>query len=203
MALRLLFVRHAAHAEVGRVLSGRTDGAGLSDEGRAQAARLGQRLRRVAPRDLLTSPRRRAQETAAILGDALGLAPRGMAALDEINFGDWTGRAFAELDGDPAWTAWNGQRAVTRPPRGEAMHETQSRILGWMDALRLAVPDGAVVAVTHADVIKAALCAHLGLSLDAHHRFDIAPASLSAIELWPAGGRVLSVNETPALEAWT
>jgi probable phosphoglycerate mutase len=202
MALRLLLARHAAHAELGRVLSGRTDTAALSEEGRDQAARLAQRLRRLSPGTLFASPRRRAQETAGILGAALGIAPRAAPPLDEIDFGDWTGRSFADLEGDPDWTAWNGQRAVTRPPSGEAMHEAQSRILGWIDAIRRLGPEGTVVAVTHGDLIKAALCAYLGLSLDAHHRFDIAPAGLSGIELWPAGGRVLFVNEAPGPEGW-
>ncbi|WP_237213958.1 histidine phosphatase family protein [Falsiroseomonas oryziterrae] len=202
MALRLLLTRHAAHGDAGRVLSGRTDRTGLSEEGRAQASRLARRLRRDGPRHLVASPRRRAQETARILGEALRLEPRSDPALDEIEFGAWTGRSFAELGDAPGWPAWNEQRAVGRAPGGEAMHEVQSRVLVWAEGLHASGLDGAVVAVSHADVIKAAVCAYLGLSLDAHLRFDIAPGSLSGIELWQGGGRVLFVNEAPAPEAW-
>jgi broad specificity phosphatase PhoE len=52
--------------------------------------------------------------------------------------------------------------------------------------------------VSHADVIKAALAAVLGLTLDAHDRFDIAPASLSTLVLWEGGGKVVGLNAVPA-----
>lgn len=183
----LLLARHAAHEGVGRVLSGRTDETGLTEVGRAQAAALAARLLPRPPSLLFASPRRRARETAAIVGSALRCPVDVAPALDEIDYGDWTGREVASLGIDPAWRGWNDQRGVGRPPGGEAMHEAQSRILRWIEALPR---DGTVVAVSHADVIKAALAAYLGLPLDAHQRFDIPPASLSAIETWPGGGRV-------------
>ncbi len=31
--------------------------------------------------------------------------------LDEIDFGTFTGRSFADLDGDPDWRTWNEDRA--------------------------------------------------------------------------------------------
>jgi probable phosphoglycerate mutase len=191
--MRLLLLRHAAHEDAGRVLSGRTDHAALTAAGRAALARLAPRLRVDAA---YASPRRRTRETAALLGIAAQVEP----ALDEIDFGDWTGRSFAALEGDPAWQAWNAQRGVTRPPGGEAMHAAQSRVLRWIEALPARHGGATVLAISHADVIKAVLCAHLGLALDAHHRFDIDPASLSALDLWPAGGRVRWVNELPREE---
>ena len=187
----LLLARHAAHATVNRVLCGRSPGVHLGDAGRHQAARLAGRLRRDAPAALYASPQPRARETA----EALGLPVRVEPALDEIDFGAWAGRPFAELEADPAWRRWNEQRATARPPGGEAMHEAQSRVLRWTATLPALHPGETVVAVSHADVIKAAVMAHLGLPLDAHWRLDIAPASLSGIELWEGGGRVRFVNE--------
>lgn len=195
MPTLLLLARHAAHEEAGRLLSGRTDAAPLTAEGRAQAARLARRLQRERPVALHASPRRRAAETAALLAPVLGLDPRTEALLDEIAFGTWEGRAFAELDQDPAWQSWNRQRATARAPAGESMQDVLCRVLRWTEALPLRHPDAAIVAVSHADVIKAALCAHLGLTLDAHWRLEVAPGSLSAIELWPGGGRVRLMNE--------
>jgi probable phosphoglycerate mutase len=184
MPTLLLLMRHAAHEEAGSVLSGRTDGAALTAEGRARA------VLRTRPDACYASPRRRARETAALLG----LTPAIEPALDEIDFGAWTGRGFDALADDPAWRSWNEQRSTACPPGGEAMHEAQSRVLRWTGTLPARHGDATVLAISHADVIKAALCAHLGLTLDAHWRFDIAPASLSAIELWPGGGRVRFLN---------
>ena len=59
-------------------------------------------------------------------------------------------------------------------------------------------PDGRVVLISHGDVIKAVLAGVLGLPLDAHARFEISPASVSALAMWDGGGKVLSMNETVA-----
>ncbi|MGG5809376.1 histidine phosphatase family protein [Falsiroseomonas sp. CW058] len=194
----LLLARHASHDVVGSVLCGRMPGVHLGAAGRAEAAALARHVAAARPAALFASPQPRARETAAVIGAACGIEPAEEAALDEIDFGAWTGRAFAELDRDPHWRVWNADRATARPPGGEAMFEVQARILAWVETLPRRHPGVTVAAVSHADVIKAALMAHLGLSPDAHGRFEVAPASLSAIVLWPGGGRVRSINETPA-----
>lgn len=191
---RLLLARHASHAVVHRVLSGRAPDVRLSAAGQAEARLLARRLAREKPAALYTSPQPRARDTAA----ALDMPAIACAALDEVDFGEWAGRAFADLEPDPRWHAWNAHRATARAPGGEAMHEVASRLLHWIETLPARHPGAVVVAVSHADVIRAALCAHLGLSLDAIHRIEVAPASLSAIELWPGGGRVTLINEQPS-----
>jgi len=196
----LLLARHARHDRVARILCGRMPGVHLGAEGRAQAARLAARAARLRPAALYTSPQPRARETAAAVSAACGLPAEACDALDEIGFGDWTGLDFEALEADPRWRAWNAQRATARPPGGEAMHEAQSRLLRWTETLPALHPGATVLAVGHADVIKAALLAHLGLSLDAHDRLEVAPASLSALTLWPGGGRVRWINELPAEE---
>ncbi len=192
----LLLARHAAHGLVDRVLCGRMPGVHLAEAGRAQAARLAQRVRRATPIALYTSPQPRARETAEAIGAACGLRPEVADALDEIEFGDWTGRPFADLEADARWRRWNTERCTARPPGGEAMHEAQGRMLRWTERLAARHPGAVVVAVSHADVIKAALMAHLGLALEAHWRLEVATASLSALELWEGGGRVRFINET-------
>jgi broad specificity phosphatase PhoE len=195
MATRLLLVRHGAHADLGRVLSGRSDACGLTPAGEAAVAAVADRLARgPKPLGLMASPRRRAQETASLLARALNLAITTEPALDEIDFGAWTARDFAALEDEPAWQQWNSQRATAQPPRGEAMHEAASRLLRWIATLPERYPAGLVIAVTHADLIKAALLAHLGASLDGYWRLEVAPASVSILELWPGGGRVLGIN---------
>ena len=60
----ILLARHATHAEVGQVLSGRSEIA-LSDAGRAEAADLAAMLAKAPVTAIYSSPRRRTQETAA------------------------------------------------------------------------------------------------------------------------------------------
>jgi probable phosphoglycerate mutase len=205
--LLLLLARHAAHDRVDRVLCGRMPGVHLGAAGRAQAARLAERVARegrpVAA--LHTSPQPRAAETAEAIARRCGLAATPCAALDEIDFGPaWTGRDFASLAGDPAWRRWNAGRASAAPPAGgESMAAVQRRVMAWMAELPGRHPaGGVVVAVSHGDVIKAAVAGVLGLTLDAHWRFEVGPAALSAVALEPGGGagRLLLLNEAPPAE---
>lgn len=195
MTITILFVRHAAHSQLGRVLSGRVGDVPLSEAGHAQAQALARRLAEERLDAIHTSPVRRARETAEMLGAARGLVPQAADALDEIDFGSWSGRDFAALEGDPLWHAWNTQRSSAVPPGGEPMAAVRSRVLAHIReaASRMA---GAVIAmVSHADVIRAAVAGILGLSLDRVLAFDIDPASVTRIVAGDWGERVVSLNE--------
>jgi probable phosphomutase (TIGR03848 family) len=194
----LFLVRHAAHDLVGKALCGRMPGVRLGEEGRVQAERLAARLSRETVAAVQASPLERARETAEPIARHLGLGVEVAEAVNEIDFGTWTGKPFDEVRDDPRWTLWNSARSVTRAPGGETMLEVQARTLAHMETLRARFADQSVVIVSHADVIKAALAYCLGLSLDGLHRFDIAPASLSTVVIGDWGAKVLSVNEVAA-----
>ena len=183
---------------LGRVLCGRMPGFALAPDGRREAERVARHLSRHAIRALYASPLQRAQETAGIIGDAAGLAPQTADALDEIDFGAWTGCEFTELRNDPAWDRWNQARSQHSPPKGESMLEVQARVAAWLAQAFASHAEAAIAAVSHADVIKAALCHALGLSLDHHHRFEVSPGSISTIVGGAWGMKVHSLNEVPA-----
>ena len=77
----ILLVRHAAHDELGMVLSGRSD-IPLNADGRRQAAKLSERLAAVPLTEVSTSPRRRARETAVFVANLHGLEPNVVEGLD-------------------------------------------------------------------------------------------------------------------------
>src|SRR5262245_53202123 len=90
------------HGETDWNLSGRWQGHAdvpLNALGRAQAQRLAERLRREDTRldSIYSSDLLRAWETALIIGDALGVAPRPLPALREIDVGAWSGLTRAEV----------------------------------------------------------------------------------------------------------
>lgn len=199
MATTVFLVRHAAHDRVDSVLCGRMPGVGLGEDGRWQAEALARRFAEGRRVDAVwTSPMERARETAAPIAGRLGLLAWDSDALCEIDFGAWTGASFDDLRDDPRWRRWNEARGGERPPGGESMAEAQARAMGEVERAREEHPGGRVVLVSHGDVIKAALAGVLGLSLDAHARFEIAPASVSALAVWDGGGKVLSMNEAVA-----
>jgi ribonuclease H / adenosylcobalamin/alpha-ribazole phosphatase len=192
----ILLIRHAAHGEVGRSLSGRLPGLELSAEGRAQAECLAARLATSSIDRLHASPMERAQQTAqAIAGARPGLQVETVAALDELDFGDWSGRAFVELDGDPQWSEWNDSRSVAVAPNGESMRQVQERAWTHLERTALAAPGATIAMVSHCDVIRAVVAQVLDLSLDRILRFEVDPASVTRIAVGTWGGKLLSLNE--------
>lgn len=191
----ILLIRHAAHGHLGAILSGRTAGIPLSDEGRRQAEGLRAALGAL-PLDLVqSSPIQRARETAAgIAGDR---PIEIVEALDEIDFGDWTGRRFDSLEGDPEWTRWNTLRSQACPPGGESMVQAQQRALDHLRTAAARHPGQTVAMVTHCDVIRALVAGVLGLSLDHILRFDVDPASVTRVVAGEWGERLVSLNERP------
>ena len=191
-----LLLRHAAHENVGAFLAGRAAGIVLEDAGMAQARRLGERLRREAIAALYCSPRERARQTAGIVAELCGTpAPRVMEALDEIDFGVWSGRTFEALSEDAEWRAWNARRSLAGTPNGERMIDVQARVLAAMEQMALGARDATLALVTHADVIKAALMYHLGLHLDDWWRLEVGPASISRLVVDGHGARLIGLNE--------
>ena len=198
MTVTVFFVRHGAHADLGHRLTGRGNGVGLTEAGREQLKRAGQHVSRSRPNLIYVSPIQRARESAAIIGQMLGLVPQMAEALIEIDFGAWTGLEFSELQGNAAWDGWNRARSQHRPPGGESMLEAQARIAAWLSYVIAQHPDQGIVAVSHSDMIKAALAHALGLSLDHHDRLDIDPGSVSVLVAGDWGMKVQSMNERPA-----
>jgi broad specificity phosphatase PhoE len=115
------------------------------------------------------------------VAQAFGLPVRTEAALDEIDFGEWAGRTFAELNADPRWTEWNGSRSEARCPSGETMGEAQARALAF--AFEAAAAPGRALLVTHCDIIRALHCWAERVSLDRIHDIDCPPGHLSRLDL--------------------
>lgn len=195
MTTTFFLVRHAAHDNVGGFLAGRTPGVVLGADGRAQAARVAERLRRESFSGIFASPRERAAETAAAIATRSHVPVERADELDEIDFGSWGGKDFPTLNADPAWRRWNELRSLARTPAGESMLDVEQRVIGFIERLGDRFPDGALVLVSHADVIRAAVGHMLGLATDFWQRFDIGPGSITTLIVGEWGARLLGLNE--------
>jgi broad specificity phosphatase PhoE len=196
MTVTFYFIRHAAHDNVGGFLAGRMEGIRLGAAGQAQAERLARRMQREEIDAIYCSPRERTRETAAAIATACDVGePETTDALDEIDFGTWSGQTFETLNADPAWRRWNMTRSLCRTPGGESMLDVQQRILSLIEMLLRKNGARKVALVSHADVIKTAVSHFLGLPIDAWPRFDIAPASITSIAAGDWGAKVITVNE--------
>jgi broad specificity phosphatase PhoE len=124
----------------------------LTDLGVAQAGAMGRLLAGLIPDpsdwQIIVSPLGRAQATARIVGDAVGIAaletePR----LIEITIGRWDGRlrSEVELEAGPNFSrsGWSFSS-----PDGETYDSTSTRTKSWLDSLP-PEPNRHIIAVTH------------------------------------------------------
>ena len=197
----VLLVRHGQTPTTGKVLPGRAPGLHLADKGQEQAATVAQRIatlqsdkRKVSA--VYASPLERTRETAAPIAKALGLRVRSNQGLMEADFGEWTGAELKRLYKLPEWRTVQRNPSGFRFPGGESFTEMQTRICGAIDRLRLAHAGQTVVAVSHADPIKAAVAHAMGTHLDLFQRVVVSPCSVSAILYTVDGPVVLAVNST-------
>jgi probable phosphoglycerate mutase len=193
----VLLVRHGLTATTGRVLPGRAPGLHLSEEGRRQADAVARRiaaLPRVAA--VYASPLERARETAAPIARARHLALRVERGLLEVDIGEWTGLSLERASRKPEWQPVQHHPSGFRFPGGESFIEMQARVVGALGRLVARHRGGTIVAVFHADPIKAAVAWALGTHLDLFQRIAIAPASITAIVYRAHGPVVLTVNST-------
>lgn len=198
----VLLVRHGETPTTGRLLPGRAKGLHLSDVGRGQAENVAKRLAVLPKIDALyASPLERTRETAKPIGVALGLPVTTDRGLLEADIGEWTGLELKVVAKTPEWKTVHSYPSGFRFPGGESFPEMQQRMVAAIDRLRAAHPGGSIVAVSHADPIKAAVAHALGTHLDLFQRIVISPCSVTAIAFGDGGPTVLSVNSLGDLRA--
>ncbi|MDX1383085.1 MAG: histidine phosphatase family protein [Thermoanaerobaculia bacterium] len=169
----------------------------LNERGRAQALRLGERLEDLGIVRILASDLARARMTAEPIGERAGVEVELEPLLQERNFGDIRGHAYASFDFDPMGPDYE-------PPNGEswaAFHRRAARAWERVVAARREAA-GPLAVVTHGLVCRAFSEHHLRLEapLAAPERWG--NTSLTEIEAdlpW----RVLRLNCTAHLDAGT
>lgn len=183
-------------------------GPGLTPAGRvqaAQAADLVHRIGRTAWTDLprassvVASPTTRTQETAAAVGRRLGASVRVDRAFAELDFGDYEGLTFPQVEErDPGWLArfYKGDGTVAAPG-GESLADLGARVGAGLRGL----VDGGIgrttVVVSHAMAIRAAAGLAFGAPPAQWTRTRITPASLTILRVWADGETEATVVGCP------
>ena len=123
----------ARHGETDANAEGRVQGTidpPLNERGREQARALAREVAPLGLRALYTSQLRRARETAAIVGEALGLEPRVDARFAESWRGEWEGRLIADIKAeDPR--AGQGRSPSIRASASRAASRSRSTARAW------------------------------------------------------------------------
>jgi broad specificity phosphatase PhoE len=189
----------ARHCETGPDYAGRFVGSsdiGLGPNGPEQARRLAGVMTGYRPDTVYCSPLRRARQTVELLGEHIEL---GEPVLDddlrEIDFGRWEGLTFDEIVRRDAelvkdWAAWSPDFAF---PDGEVTGDFLARVHGAGNRLA-GSGAGTILVVAHGGVVRAMLCHLLRLPPEHYLLFDIKPARLAVIDLFPEGGVLSGLN---------
>ena len=194
---RALLVRHGATVHsADRRFSGRND-LPLDAVGQAQAAALANRpFPGVAA--IVSSPIRRALQTAQAIGEALGLPVTVNDDFAELDFGVFEGLSLAEArkrypDELTAWT----RSADVAPPGGESLAALTRRVRRGRDAVVSNFPDAEVIVVTHVTPIKMLVRAALDAPVSSIYRMHLNTASVSTIDYLADGSSSLRLfNDT-------
>ena len=197
---KLVLARHAVTAQTGPMLSGRTPGIDLSEDGRRQAEALAERLATLPVAAVYASPIERTTQTAQAVAARHGLQVEALAGVLEADYGEWTGQQLSDLAKTDLWKVVQRMPSRAAFPGGESLAAMQARMIAAIDALVADHPGDLVVVVSHADPIKAAIAHYTGVHLDLFQRIVVSPASVTAFEFGPHGVAMLKCNDTGVLD---
>ncbi len=191
----MLLVRHGLTPTTGVKLPGQARGLHLTADGVRQAEAAAERLSAIPDvAAVYASHLERARETAAPIARARRLAVRVDRDLADMDVGEWTGLSLKEAARRSEWAIVQRHPSGFRFPGGESFVAMQARMTQALGRLVARYRGRTVVAVSHADPIKAVVAHALGTPLDLFQRIAIAPASITAIAYGAHGPAVLTVN---------
>jgi ribonuclease H / adenosylcobalamin/alpha-ribazole phosphatase len=184
--LRLFLIRHGETADNRQMRYLGTRDEPLTENGLRQARHAAEALAQLPIKLVLSSPLRRAADTAARIQDSCGIELRVDTRLAEGSFGSWEGLTHDEVLGlgsrDAKWLERWETDASCAPPGGESIESIQTRVVALVEELTNEFSNLSIVLVSHVGPIKALLSAVLEIPLQASRRLFLDPGSISVVE---------------------
>jgi probable phosphoglycerate mutase len=203
--MRVVLIRHAhSQANLAGILSGRRPNVHLSKEGLEQSKDLAKRLGDINPHQIRTSPMERCIETLnpwlkqSSPSKYLKPLPIIDEGLTEVDYGSWSGKKLSVLSRNKLWAVVQNTPSHMYFPNGEGIQQMQSRALHSVHSSIDFKAKGALLIVSHGDVIKSIVASALGMHLDEFQRIIIDPASITVLEFSTTKPRILLLNDTRA-----
>jgi broad specificity phosphatase PhoE len=155
------------------------------------------------PANWVCTPLSRTRRTAeAIFAAGYPVQPLHVVdALIEQSMGEWHGTPHAEVPGKlaeiphPFWPL----SGTERPPGGESMADVIARVGPALEQLAVQYRGSDIVAVSHGGTIRAAVAHALGIAATQALHLSVANISLTRMERYAEGWKVVSVNEMPEM----
>ena len=184
-ATRIFLVRHGA-----TVLSAEDRFAGatdvdLSDEGRNQARRLGERLAAEPIAAVYASPMKRPRETASLISASHDKEIRTKDGLREIDHGRWEQMTRAEVEAKfpDEYKAWEADPFTYSPLGGESGLSVMARAMPALRDIVTAHQGEEVLVVSHKATIRLLIASFLGIDARGYRdRLDQHPCCLNILD---------------------
>lgn len=196
---RVYLVRHGLTREA---REDRFSGAGdvdLTDEGRFQAARLGERLTGEGITAVYASPLRRAMDTARLVAKSWNGEPTPLDGLREIHHGHWEGMQRRDVEAQFAaeYAMWSQDPFTVAPAGGESGLSVLARAYPELRRIVETHQGQRVLVVSHKATIRLLLCALLGIDASGYRdRLDQEPACLNVLDFRdPVRARLILFND--------
>jgi probable phosphoglycerate mutase len=203
---RLVLVRHGeGRVNVDGVIGGLQGCLGLTDRGRRQVQALSERWAQAGfrPDVLVSSPVRRARETAAALARSMpGVVVTEDCSLCEMHLGDADGLTWLEYD--TRFGRFDLEAEPARPfaPGAESWAAVEARVRTCLDQLAAAHAGQTVVVVTHAGFIVAALIVLLAMPASSERAYlDPHFTSITCVHRSSQRWSLVSFNDVAHLRA--
>jgi broad specificity phosphatase PhoE len=121
----------------------------LNDAGRTEAAATAEKLRAYLPTAIYCCTGSSAEETAAVLGQALNIKPKTLDRLQNINLGLWQGMLVEEVrrKQPKVYKQWQEHPEMVHPPEGEMLSEVLGRTEETLEKLARKHRSGTIVLV--------------------------------------------------------
>jgi len=199
MSTRLYLVRHGSTDVTAEDKFSGALGVELSDEGRWQAAKLGERVKNDGIQAIYCSTLSRAVDTATIIGSACGLTPIQRDGLREINHGHWEGlsRRDVEAQFEQEYLSWEADPFTFAPEGGESGVAVLARSLPVIREIVTTHLEKRVLVVSHKATLRLILSSLLGFDARGYRdRLDQAPACLNVLDFKdPVRSRLMLFND--------
>ncbi len=192
-----LFLRHGqAKNNVERILAGRTKGFPLTDLGVQQAEKIGDFLRPLNVSKIYCSPVERAEQTAKIVANKIGLGCNVDERLTEIDMGSFTGMHYDEMfqkHGNVFLKFYQGHPVVEKNGI-ETFSSVKQRVLDMVTHCTKKHGDETILFVTHMDPIKSMISTVLQPTPESLYEMIIRNASLTILKNEQSSFSMLAIN---------
>ena len=184
--VRLYLIRHGETADNLQMRYLGTRDESLTEKGLRQAQQAADVMAKIPIRIVISSPLRRAAETAGLIQKACGAELRLDPCLAEGSFGSWEGLTRSDVvchgGGDAEMLArWESDSSLA-PPGGESLESVQKRVVNATEEFKCEFAGSSLVLVSHVGPIKALLAHVLRLQLLDCRRLFLDPGTITVVD---------------------